>query len=568
MFDVSQVVTDRWPTLQAHPKLAKPLTQLLRRLLHEHDFHEFAERYPHLTGFDFVEQVLDYFNFDYRVRESERMRIPSQGRVVIIANHPIGSLDGLALIQLVKSVRPDVRIMANDLLMAVPPLTSLLLPVNNMGGQTSRSSCKRVLQHLQQDNALIIFPAGEVSRLRPTGIYDGQWHGGFLRLAMLTEAPILPIHIQARNSFLFYGTSLLYKPFSTVLLVKEMFHQRNKTITFHIGDPIPHASYTNTSLGFHERVRLFKRHVYRIGHHKKGCFKTFASVAHPEPRDQLAQAVGTCEALGSLPDGKQIYLYRYQDSSPIMRELGRLRELSFRAVGEGTGLKRDIDRYDRDYMHLLLWDPKQLEIVGAYRLAEARKVLNQRGEQGLYCHTLFNFSARMAPYLDAGLELGRSFVQPRYWGRRSLDYLWYGIGAFLQQYPQYRYLYGPVSISQQFPQAARDLLVYFYKMYFSVSEPAARHRRPYAWTNEAQQALQNQFTGTDYHRDFAHLKHLLANMGMAIPTLYKQYTELCEPGGVEFHDFGIDPDFADCVDGLVVVDITRIKPQKRARYLQ
>ena len=173
----------------------------------------------------------------------------------------------------------------------------------------------------------------------------------------------------------------------------------------------------------------------------------------------------------------------------------------------------------------------------------------------------------MTPILQQGLELGRSFVQPRYWGLRSLDYLWLGIGAFLARNPHFRYLFGPVSISNGLPPEAKNLLVYFYQTYFAAHQSIARSRRPYQLTNELQKELQQQFCGTDYLKDLTTLKSLMHHFGVQIPTLYKQYSELCEPGGVQFLDFGTDPDFADCIDGLVLVDTSKLKEKKRARYI-
>ena len=567
MINVEQVMAQNLPGLSTRPWLYKPLKSALRRLLHEQDFVDFANRYPHLQGLEFVEQVLDHFNFRYAVRDNEVERIPVSGRVVIIANHPIGSLDGLALLKLVSDIRPDVKVVANQLLMALNPLHNLLLPVNNMNGGTERRALDNIQQHLADEGALIMFPSGEVSRLRPEGIRDNKWHGGFLRFAQNAKAPILPIYIDGRNSALFYGASMLYKPLATMLLVQEMFKQQRKTLDMRIGEQIPYDAFADLALEPKAKVKLFKKHLYRLAKDKPALFKTQSAIAHPESRTQLKKAIESCELLGETSDGKQIYLYQHQQSSVLMREVGRLRELAFRAVGEGSGLRRDIDRFDSHYEHLLLWDKDDLEIVGAYRFANSARVLAEHGEPGLYTASLFQFDQAMQAYLQYGLELGRSFVQPRYWGKRSLEYLWYGIGAYLRKYPQIRYLFGGVSLSNNYPQAARDLMVYFYSLYFSDANQSAVSRQPYQLPQDILVQLKQHFTGDNYLADFTQLKHLLANMGVAVPTLYKQYSELCEPGGVTFLAFGTDPDFANCVDGLVLVDLTMLKPAKRARYL-
>lgn len=569
MFNIDEVIANRYPTIAGRPWIAKPVSSTLQRLLHQQAFQEFVHKYPYLKGFEFVEQVLDYFRFSYTTSDRERERIPTSGRVVIIANHPIGSLDGLALLKLVREIRPDVKAVANNLLMQIEPMHACLLPVNNMSGRTPKENLIAIDEWLANEGALIIFPAGEVSRLSPTGVKDKDWHQGFLRMASKAKAPILPIHVDGRNSAVFYGASLVYKPLSTLLLVNEMFGQDKRNINLTIGEAIPFSSYqSSANLPPKTRVKLFRKHLYNIGKGKNGLFPTESAIAAPEPRLKLAKELESSELLGNTPDGKAIYLYRYRDESHVMREIGRLREVAFRAVGEGTGQRRDIDKFDQHYFHLVLWDPVALEIVGAYRFCDTQAVIAQQGIESVYSHSLFDYGDGMANILDSGLELGRSFVQPKYWGKRSLDYLWLGIGAFLAKHPHYRYLFGPVTISNALPSAAKELLIFFYRTYFGADTDIARSKRPYSIDRQKEHELLGHFCRDDYQKDLKTLKMLLDNLGTGIPTLYKQYSELCEPGGVQFLDFSVDPDFADCIDGLVMVDLTKLKTKKRERYIE
>ncbi len=567
MFTTEQVIEEQLPHLKKSSILHKPIRSLLSYLLNEKECQKFAESYPHIEGIDFVEQVLDYFDFSYTIVDKEKQRIPVTGRLVIIANHPIGSLDGLALLKFVSEIRPDVKAIANDLLMTIKPLEKMLLPVNNMAGNTRKENLNNILQYLHNDGAVIIFPAGEVSRLKPNGVKDGKWHSGFYRMAKATKAPILPIYVEGRNSAMFYSASMIYKPLATMLLMREMFKQRQKSVNLRIGEGIPYENYANDNLPLKTKIKLFHKHLYRVGNQKSGLFKTQSAIALPEPRQNLKKSIEECQHLGSTHDGKDIYIYNYQDSSPILREIGRLREIAFRAVGEGSGKKRDIDKYDAYYHHLVLWDKEELEIIGAYRFADTEKVMAEQGKSALYTQTLFTYEKEMQPYLLQGLELGRSFVQPKYWGKRSLDYLWFGIGAFLKVNPQFKYLFGPVSISDSYPKAARDLMVYFYTLYFGNQSKMAESNQPYQYHQTDINLLKQSFSGDNYKEDFTQLKHLLANMGVNVPTLYKQYSELCHPGGVKFLAFGTDPDFNDCLDGLVLVDVTQFTDKKKARYL-
>ena len=567
MIHVDQMLQSRAPHLAEKPWISKPLTLLLRYLTHERAFQSFEQDYPHLKGLDFIQQVLDFFEFDYQISDRHLERIPSHGRVVIAANHPLGSLDGLSLVKLVSQVRPDVKIVANQILMAIEPLNDLLLPVDNMSGQTARASLSAIHTHLDGEGALIIFPAGEVSRLSPSGVKDGSWNTGFLRMARRAKAPILPVFVDGRNSLAFYLASAMFKPLSTLLLIKEMFRQSSRSLKIRVGEAVAYADYQDQIRDLDALAARFRHHLYRIAKKKSGLFRTHQSIAHPENRQVLKTELERHEVLGQTADGQTIYLCRDIQGTPILREVARLREVSFRAVGEGSGQRRDMDGFDTHYEHIVLWNPNELELVGAYRVANSAQVMAEHGTQGLYSHSLFAFGPAMAPYLNQGLELGRSFVQPKYWGKRSLDYLWQGIGAYLQKHPGPRYLFGPASISNQLPPGARDLLVYFYQLYFPAPEGLAVHRHPYSFEDSQVYALVTQFTGDDYPKDFKRLKALLANMGVAVPTLYKQYSEIAEPGGVWFGDFGTDPDFADAVDGLVMVDLTHLKPKKRARYL-
>lgn len=562
MFSLDNVLEDLWP--QAKP--APWQKSLLRKLLHEEEFQQFADRHRHLKGLDMVEQVLEHLQIRCEIPPKSLENIPESGPLVIIANHPTGTLDGLALLYAVSRVRRDVKVVTNRMLSHLEPLSSLFIPVDNINGRTRKSAFTLMEQQLQQGGVLIFFPAGEVSRLTRRGISDGYWHSGFIKLAAKYRTPLLPVFIHARNSALFYASTLISSTLPLLLLVQQMFRRRNSSLPVTVGQRIPWESWYNTQTPSRELAKKCRQHVALLGKGLAGKFKTESAIARPEDRTVLRRELAQAECLGSTADGKRIYLWQRngQEEAPLLRELGRLREIAFRAVGEGSGKRRDVDSYDDSYLHLILWDDDDLEIVGAYRFMPGAMLQQKQRVEDLYSHSLFHYDASMDGILQEGIELGRSFIQPRYWGRRGLDYLWFGIGAYLARYPQYRYLFGPVSISGGIPPAARDLLVAFYRQWFPATCQLAVSRRPYP-TNLTE-AL-GQFTGEDYNEDLTRLKSLLGNLGCGIPPLYKQYSELCEPGGVQFMDFGSDPDFNDCVDGLVMVDLTRLKANRYQRYI-
>lgn len=569
MLNIEQAVQQKFPRFQhTSPWIKKPTLGFLRKITHEHEVNRFLDMHQDLRGFDFIDQVLDYFNFSYSVSHRDRINIPATGRVVIVANHPLGALDGLSLLKLVGEVRRDVKIVANDMLMNFAALESLFLPVDNLSKSTRKSSVARIVDSLNNDEAVIVFPAGEVSRIRPSGVRDGKWNSGFLNFAKKTNAPILPIFIGARNSSLFYSASMVYKPLSGMMLAHEMFNKNSKNITMRVGETIPYQQIEQLPLVKAEKAKLLRRHLYRIAKGKKSLFKTEQTIAHPIERRFIKRELQNAELLGETTDNKKIYLFDYRPDSAVMHEIGRLRELTFRQVGEGTGKRRDLDRYDRDYRHLILWDEQELEIAGAYRLGDVKRIQAQDSSRGIYSEELFAYDKeKMQPFFEQGIELGRSFVSPKYWGRRSLDYLWYGIGAYLQRYPEVRYLFGPVSLSNSYPDFAKALIVSYYQHYFADEQQLACARVPYVVEGELKQQVFQTLTGEDAEEDFAALREQLTHMNVTVPTLYKQYADVCEKGGVRFIDFNIDADFGHCIDGLVMVDLQKLKASKRKRYL-
>lgn len=563
MFSLDSVLDDLWP--QARP--APWQKSLLKRLFYEDEFQQFAAAHRHLKGLDMVEQVLEHLDILCTVSARDLEQIPEHGQLVIIANHPTGTLDGLALLYAVSRVRRDVKVVTNRMLTHLEPLSSLFIPVDNMGGRTAKTSLVQMEQHLQNAGVLIFFPAGEVSRPTRKGIRDKKWHSGFIKLASKLRAPLLPVHIQAHNSLLFYASTLVSPTLSMLLLMQQMFRRRHSQLPIKIGQQIAWQHWHSATLSSREMAEQCRQHVMRLGKGVPGVFKTQCAIARPEDRATLKRALAQAECLGKTSDGKTIYLWQRngQEDVPLLRELGRLREIAFRAVEEGSGKRRDTDRYDDDYLHLILWDDEDLEIVGAYRFMPTASQVERRGLEGLYSYSLFHYDDKMQDVLEHGIELGRSFIQPRYWGRRGLDYLWSGIGAYLARYPHYRYLFGPVSISGGLPPAARDLLVAFYRLWFPPTHPLAASRQPYPASLPDVLA---QFGGVDYVDDLTKLKSLLGNLGCGIPPLYKQYSELCEPGGVQFIDFGSDPTFNNCVDGLVLVDLCYLKANRYQRYIE
>jgi len=569
MLNLEQQVFDRLPAMVRSPLFAKPVRKALKKLCHEQDFEQFLSDHSHRTGSDFVSDILDFFDFDYSVSPRSLENIPQQGRVVIYANHPIGSLDGIALLHMVRRLRPDVRIVANELLWGLAPLRPLLLPVTNMGGRAGKQQLTAIQNHLNQHGAVIIFPSGEVSRLHPHGVRDGKWQSGFLKMAERTQAPLVPIHVQARNSWSFYSSSIVNKAFGTLLLIEEMFKHRHGQLRFTIGAAHPAfpADAKAAHSDYRQRVLALRHSLYALPRQRQTQAGPRA-IAHAESALIVRDALKQHERLLKLPNGLEIYAYYAQPDCPVMRELGRVREQVFRAIGEGTSQRCDIDRFDMFLTHLVLWQPERMEIAGSYRLGNAGANLDQYGLAGVYTASLFKIHPDLERMLERGIELGRSFVVERYRDRHSLDYLWQGIGCFLRKYPQQRYLFGPVSLSGAFPQLAKDLIVQFYTRYYSPTQRLALPNHSFTPSTDGQLLFQQLVEANpDQQAVFREVKAHLKQLDCAIPPLFKQYSELCEAGGVQFAAFSVDPDFNNSVDGLVIVDLLKLKPAKRERYI-
>ena len=568
MIDAKRILQETYPDFKFN-KDNKWVISGLKKLIHEDDLNEFLFKNQHLRGFAFLDKLLTYFKFTYQVDNDSYLNIPAQGRLLIVANHPIGTLDGLALVKLIRSVRPDVRVVVNRVLVNMKPLESIFFPVNILSSDKKelKDTYKTMIDALEKEEAIIIFPAGEVSRITPKGVRDGEWQSGFIKLAKKTKSPILPIHIKAKNSAFFYGISTIYKPLATMLLVNEMFNKRNQTIKFQVGSVVPYSEISETDETNKQLCKRFRKHVLNLGKkNKTPLFKTVETVIHPVDVKAVKKALYQSHLLGETRDGKKIFLYEFQDDCPVMREIARLRELTFRTVEEGTGFSLDMDRFDVYYRQIVLWDDNDLEIVGAYRLGEGNKIMQTHGVEGFYTNTLFELQGDFVDLLPNSIELGRSFVQPRYWGQHSLDYLWYGIGAYLRERPDIKYLFGPVSISNAYPDPAKDLIISFYQQQFGQNSPHAKARTPYVISDERGFGL-NDFTH-DYSSSYKILNSELKKLGVKVPTLYKQYSELCIEGGCHFIDFNVDADFNDCIDGLIMVEIDKITPKKKQRYIE
>lgn len=566
--NLEKILLEKQISLFENNTLLKSATiNIFKKVLHINEINNFLASKEDVTGIEFIDDVFEYLNFTFKISSSDIKNIHAEGRVIITANHPIGSLDSLALIKAISLVRKDIKIIANDILVKVENISELILPVEIEKTSFQRQNINAISRALEEEKAVIIFPAGEVSRLKGLKIRDSKWNKSPIFLSNKLQAPILPVYIKTKNSFLFYALSVLNKRLSTILLSHELFNKRNKHLEIKIGNSIPAKTF-NSNIKNSVYIKLLKKHVYLIGKKKSGVFATEKNIIHPIDIKLIRKELRNSKKLFETKDNKSIYLVEYNKSENVIKELSRLREITFRKVGEGTGNKNDIDKFDKHYNHLVVWNDDELEIVGAYRIGFGKLILDEYGIEGFYSATLFNFSDEfIMDILPYSIELGRSFIREKYWNSYALEYLWQGIGAIVASNQELKYLFGPVSISEEFSEEAISWIITYLKKWYSPKQAYITAKNPFLLDDELLQYQTKVFDSHIRKSDFNILKTKLKSFNLKYPVLYKHYTETAEDDGVKFKAFNVDTDFSNCVDGFLEIEIDKIKESKKERYI-
>lgn len=533
----------------------------------------------------FLRAVLANLSVEVRVSPAPPERVPPAGPLVIVANHPFGAIEGLALADAILSVRPDVLVMANVVLGRIPELRPLFGLVDPFGTERSaRASApglRASLAHLEAGGALVVFPAGEVSHLDLSrrAVTDPAWSRTAVRLARRTGAAVLPVFVAGANGPLFQVAGLVHPTLRTALLPREFLQAQGRVLRIRLGRILPPERLAMIP-DDGEATAYLRQRTYALAGPS-----TVRRVDRPRPlpwrrREALPEVVdavspdlmrGEIETLPSVQllagSGElQAWIAGARQIPSILREIGRLREVTFRAVGEGSGNPLDLDRFDDHYLHLFVWHPGRSEVVGAYRLGPVDVITSILGVRGLYTSTLFHMAPPLVKRLGQTLELGRSFVRPEYQrGHQPLLLLWRGIGAFVAERPRYRHLFGPVSISQSYSPVSQDLMVAFLRECAAADVPrgAVRPRRPFR-----PMARPSLDVGTivPHLRGVDDLSEWVAEIeadGKGVPVLLRQYLNL----GGRIIEFNVDPDFSGVVDGLILVDLVHAERRLLDRYM-
>lgn len=530
----------------------------------------------------FIEAAFRALDIRWEVSETDRSRIPRQGPAIVVANHPFGGVEGLVLIDLLKSIRPDVKVMANHILARIPQLRDVLILVDPFGRPQSAKANVRGLREairwVQGGGMLAVFPAGAVShlQLRSLQITDSRWSETVAGIIRHTGASVLPAYFAGRNGPLFQLLGLVHPLLRTAMLPREFLNKRGRRLRVHVGDAVPASKLLEHT--DEEIVAILRERTYLLGMRQpspepaSAGSRTVARGKHPsdieapEPPSLLAGEVAALppEAV-LLESGAYQVCYASAAQIPhVLREIGRLREVTFRGAGEGSGKPLDLDRFDTYYRHLFIWNREAHEVVGAYRVARVDEVLREHDVTGLYTHTLFQFPKALFDHLGPTLELGRSFVRPEY--QRSyagLLLLWRGLGELVCRDPRYKVLFGPVSISNGYQLISRQLIVAYLRenrqMHPCASLVRPRHPFRRAGRGLPSSVLEDASSVDDIS---AIISHIEADQ-KGVPILLRNYLKL----GASPLGFNVDPDFSDVLDVLVAVDLTRTEQRLLERYM-
>ena len=536
------------------------------------------------TEHSFVERVLCAAGVKYDVSASDLARIPKTGPLVVVANHPFGGIEGVVLSALLERVRPDVKLMANYLLHRVPELRDKFFFVDPFDRKDSVrrnfASIKSAIDWVKDGGTLGVFPAGEVShlKLRNGCVTDPPWSDTISRIIRQTKANVLPIFFEGRNSKLFQMAGLVHPRLRTALLPREFLNKRHCTLHARVGNLVSPNRLRQfgrpEDMTAYLRVRTYILKARGAGgsidqarRSARAALHQDVSLIDPLPKERLLEEIKRLPQSQHLLGNGSLHVFwaKAEHIPDCLQEIGRLREQTFREVGEGTGCQTDLDRFDQYYYHLLAWDRDAQRIVGAYRMGATDEIVPHYGLKGLYTTSLFRFKPRLMKQITPALELGRSFIVKEYQKSYSpLMLLWKGIGRFVASHPHYRYLFGAVSISDEYNTMTKQLLINFLRLnsyqrqLSKLVKPKNPPRYPHL-RNFDQRLVTTTVTSMDQ------VDELVREMEVDsknMPVLLRQYLKL----NAKLLGFNIDSDFGDVLDGLLLVDVPHIDRPVLERY--
>ncbi len=566
--------------LQKFGAAGTSLTKAMMRLLRIDQLNMMYDKHCHLEGLAFVDAILSALNITVDISDVDLKRLPKSGPFIVVSNHPLGGVDGLIMLKIMLTYHPESKIMANYLLEMIEPLKSYICAVNpfetNKNAKSSLSGIRAAFSHLDKGLPLGIFPAGEVSTLQNKMVWqieDKPWDISAIKFIKKAQVPVIPMYFHARNSDLFYIVSAMNQYLRTAKLPSEVFNSAHKKITVRIGKAIP-VSHQNIITDIRIYSDIIRTKCYHLGHvfRRKKVFdikklRVKRKVVPILPGTSGLSLIREVEELRLTNksvfenDMYELFFTKLDHAPAIKTEIGRLREISFREVGEGTGLALDLDKYDKYYHHLILFDKGNGQIVGAYRIGMGREIMAEHGMNGFYLSSLFYMSGPMRNFFNNAIEIGRAFVTKEYQQRpMPLFLLWKGICAVTKLHPEYKYIIGAASISSHYSPFSRSLLVQYLTKYHFDNE-LALYVAPKRAFNGIMKLKVAEILNDPSHQCVKAIDQLIEDVepnGLKMPILIKKYLMQ----SARLLSFNVDADFNDAIDGLMYIEINNINLEK------
>ena len=547
---------------------------LLMKLLKISTINKFYKRNKHLSGLVFLDSILEEFQIKFEIPEEDLKRLPKDGAYITISNHPLGGIDGILLLKLMLEQRDDFKIIANFLLHRIEPMKPYIMPVNPFEDRkevkSSITGFKNALIHLREGHPLGIFPAGEVSTYRDGKlVVDKPWEEAAMKLVKKAKVPVVPIYFHAKNSQLFYKLSKISDTFRTAKLPSEVLTQKRRVIKVRIGKPIS-VEDQNEHASLDEFCDFLRRKTYMLANSFEDKPKILDNISSSLKVVKMPKNIVTpisqevmVKEVESLRDGDfrllqsknyEVFLAQVDKIPNILREIGRLREITFREVGEGTNEAIDLDDFDSYYHHMFLWDNENKLIVGAYRLGLGSKIFAQFGIDGFYLQDLFRFEPELYKMMSQSIEMGRAFIIKDYQQKpMPLFLLWKGIVHITLRFPEHKFLIGGVSISNQFSNFSKSLMIEFMKSHY-YDPYIAQYVHPKKEFKVKLKDADKDFVFDETEADLNKFDKFIDEIepgALRLPVLLKKYIKQ----NAKLVAFNVDPLFNNSVDGLMYIRI-------------
>ena len=566
--------------------IKSPAAGLIMKLTKLDKVNALYDKIKDKEGKDFFDSFVRERDLKYIVFEEDLARIPKTGPFILVSNHPLGAIDGILMTKILSEIRPDFKIMGNFLLEKIKPMAPYVISVNPFEGErknirNSAKGMRETLKHLQEGGCVGIFPAGEVSNKNNEfgEIMDKTWEKPALKLIKAAKVPVIPMYFHAKNSRLFYNVSKIHPDLQTLMLPSEMMNDREEPIRIRIGKPVS-VKLLEEQDSIEEMGEFLQNKIYFLKQYyekrksvqellKLPDLKLNFPINKEENRVQnIIDETPTEDVIAEIDKARandkllfkngnyEMYFVSYDEIPSVMREIGRLRELTFRAIGEGSNLPFDLDEYDRYYHHLVLWDNDAKKIAGAYRMGLGKEIMKKHGIEGFYTASLFEFDQELHPFFRKVIEMGRAFVIQEYQQKPlPLFLLWRGIIHVSLRNPDHKFLMGGVSISNKFSEFSKSVMIEFMRSHYFDSA-VAQYVHP---KNEFKVKLKNRDKSIivdEMESDLNKLDKFIDDLEpeMRMPVLIKKYIKQ----NAKVIAFNVDPTFNDAIDGLMYIRISDI----------